>query len=194
MGIEIFFFCSVYSEHVCMIVLCSRLTMVVFICPVTTCNLRFKQHAKLADHWRRIHVKTVKLQSCVGCRQTFRTINKAVAHIKKSGKEHWVKEICVTNRNFLDPVDINFEDFKTEKTPREIAAEERRAKALAFVPETAILYGRSGNAINRDEEVVLRDGHFVRQRKVSERKNYLLPPQEPEILDYNDDYLSFTPE
>ena len=94
------------------------------------------------------------LRTCVGCRQTFRTKNKAVTHIETSGQEHWIKEIRVTNHNFLDLVNVKFEDFKTEKTTREIVAEERRAKALAFVPKTAILYSRSSNAMNRDEEVI----------------------------------------
>ena len=162
--------------------------MVVFICPVRPCQQRFKRHAKLAEHWRRVHVKTVKLQSCVWCSKTFRTVNKAVAHIRQTGKQHWVKEISVTNREFIDPNEIKFEDFKTEKSPREIAADERRAKAN--VPEAAVLYGRSGNAVNRDEEVVmLEDGRFMRQRKVSERKKHLLSPFEPVVLDYVDEYM-----
>ena len=82
-----------------------------------------------------------------------------------------------------DPNEIKFEDFKIEKSPRGIAAEERRAN----VPVAAVLYGRSGNAVNRDEEVVmLEDG---RQRKVSERKKNLLSPFEPVVLGYVDEYI-----
>ena len=111
-----------------------------------------------------------------------------MAHIRQTGKQHWIKEISVTNREFIDPKEIKFEDFKTEKSPREIAADERRAKAN--VPEAAVLYGHSGNAVNRDEEVVmLEDGRFMRQRKVSERKKHLLSPFEPVVLDYVDEYM-----
>ena len=67
----------------------------------------------MAEHWRREHVKMVKQQSCVWCSKTFRTVNKAVAHIRQTGKQQWVKEISV-NREFIDPNEIKFEDFKTK--------------------------------------------------------------------------------
>ena len=161
--------------------------MVVFICPVRACGQRFKGHARLAEHLRRVHVQMSKLQSCVHCKHTFRTVNKAASHIRQSEKEHWLKEISFTNRQFIDPGSIKFQDFKTEKTPREIAAEERRAKAN--VPEAEVLYGRSGITVNRDEEVVmLQDGRFMRQRKVSERKRHLLlSPVKTVVLDYFDE-------
>ena len=69
--------------------------MVVFICPVRACGQRFRGHAKLAEHLRRIHVQMVKLQSSVHCKQTFRMVNKAASHIRQSGKRHWLKEISV---------------------------------------------------------------------------------------------------
>ena len=128
----------------------------------------------------------VKQQSCVWCSKTFRTVNKAVAHIRQTGKQQWVKEISV-NREFIDPNEIKFEDFKTEKSPREMAADERRAKAN--VPEAAVMYGQSGNAVNRDKEVlILEDGRFMR-RKVSEQKKHLLSPFEPVVLNYVDEYI-----
>ena len=164
--------------------------MVVFVCPLRACGQQFKRYAKLAEHWRRVHIQTVKLQRCVHCQQTFRTANKAASHIRQSGKQRWLKAISVTNRQFIDPGSIKFQDFKTEKTPREIAAEERRAKAN--VPQAEVLYGRSGIAVNRDEEaVMLQYGQFMRQRKVSERKRHLLlSPAEPAVLDYFDEYMS----
>ena len=116
------------------------------------------------------------------------SIIKVMAHIRQTGKQHWVKEISVTNREFIDPNEIKFEDFKTEKLPQETAADELQAKAN--VPEAPVLYGRSGNAVNRDEEVVmLEEGRFMRQRKVSERKKHLFSPFEPVVLDYVDEYM-----
>ena len=82
--------------------------MVVFMCPVRACGQRFKGHAKLAEHWRRVHVQMVKLQSCVHCKQTFGTVNKAASHIRQSGKQHWLKEISVTHRQFIDLGSIKF--------------------------------------------------------------------------------------
>ena len=40
-----------------------------------------------------------------------------------------------------------------QKSPRKIAADERWAKAN--VPEAAVMYGQSGNAVNRVEEVLI---------------------------------------
>ena len=73
-----------------------------------------------------------------------------------------------------------------ELSPREVAAEERRRKAVNHGAE--VLYHSSGDSVNRDEEVVmLEDGRFTRQGKVSERKRHLLlSPAKPTILDYND--------
>ena len=60
----------------------------------------------------------------------------------------------------------------------------------ANVPEAAVMYGQSGNAVNRVEEVlILEDGRFMRQRKVSEQKKHLLSPFEPVVLNYVDEYI-----
>ena len=86
----------------------------------------------------------------------------------------------------MDPFQARFNQHTKELTPREVAAEERRK---AITPGAEVLYYSSGVSVNRDEEVVmLEDGRFMRQRKVSERKRHLLlSPAEPTILDYNDD-------
>ena len=93
----------------------------------------------------------------------------------------------VRNKNFIDPFQARFNQHTKELTPREVAAEERRRKAIT--PGAEVLYYSSGVSVNRNEEVVmLEDGRFMRQRKVSERKRHLLlSPAEPTILDYNDD-------
>lgn len=70
-------------------------------------------------------------------------------HIRRIGKRHWVKEISVTNREFFYPKEIKFEDFETKKLPQGIAAE---------------------------EVVMLEDGRFMRQRKMSEHRKHLLSP------------------
>ena len=87
----------------------------------------------------------------------------------------------------MDPGQTKFNEHTKELSPREVAAEERRLKAVT--PGAEVLYHSTGDSVNRDEEVImLEDGRFMRQRKVSERKRHLLlSPAEPTILDYNDD-------
>ena len=86
----------------------------------------------------------------------------------------------------MDTGQARFDQHTKELSPREVAAEERKRKAIT--PGAEVLYHSSGDSLNRDEEVImLVDGRFMRQWKVSERKRHLLSPAEPTILDYNDD-------
>ena len=87
----------------------------------------------------------------------------------------------------MDTGQARFDQHTRELSPREVAAEERRRKAVT--PGAEVLYHSSGDSVNWDEKVImLEDGRFMGQWKVSERKRHLLlSPAEPTILDYNDD-------
>ena len=161
--------------------------MVLFVCPVVACPLKLKGHKKLSEHWRKTHERHITLYTCTKCKKTFSLSTKAAAHLRQAGSQHWSREIQVTNRNYMDPGRTRFNEHTKELSPREVAAQERRLKAVT--PGAEVLYHSTGDSVNRDEEVImLEDGRFMRQRKVSERKRHLLlSPAEPTILDYNDD-------
>ena len=164
------------TKHLsCTYTLTTRLTMALFVYSVPAFRL-FKGSKKLLEHWRKIHERLTKLYTCTNCKKTFSSSSKAAAQLCQAGSQHWRKEIEVRNKNFMDPFQARFNQHTKELTPREVAAEERRK---AITPGAEVLYYSSGVSANRDEEVVmLEDGRFMRQRKVSERKRHLLqnPP------------------
>lgn len=163
-------------------------TMVCFVCPVRGCESRYSGFRKMVEHWRLRHERTVKLHSCVHCKKTFRTRNLGKAHTYRLGNQHWVQEIRVSNMDFVNPGTVTLANIIRELSPREKAAEERRANAI--VPGAELLVGRSGNSVNRDEEVVMEvDGTMIRQRKLSANaKKRLCSPAEPVVLDYFDEF------
>ena len=150
--------------------------MVLFICPVPACRLKFKGSKKLSENWRKMHERLLKLYTCTKCKKTFSLSSKATAHLRQVGSQHWSREIKVTNRNFMDPGQsrLCYQHTK-ELSPREVAAEER--KMTFVVPGAEVLYHSSGDSVNRDEEVVMfEDGCSMRERKVWGRKRHLWSP------------------
>ena len=68
----------------------------------------------------------------------------------------------------MDPGQARFDQHTKELSPREVAAEERKRKAITGGAE--VLYHSSGDSVNRDEEVIMLEiGCFMLQWKVSER-------------------------
>ena len=55
----------------------------------------------------------------------------------------------MSNRNFIDHRQSRFNQLTKELSPREVAAEEKRKKAV--VPGTEVFYHSSGELVNRDE-------------------------------------------
>ena len=139
--------------------------MVLYVCPVVACPLKLNGYKKFLEHWRKMHERHITLYTCTRCKKTFSLSTKAAAHIRQAGSQHWSREIGVTNRNFMDPGQTRFNEHTKELSPREVAAEERRLKAIA--PGAEVLYHSKGDSVKRDEEVImLKDGRFMRQRKV----------------------------
>ena len=75
----------------------------------------------------------------------------------------------------MDPGQSGFNQHTKELSPREVAAEEKKRKAIT--PGVEVLYHSSGDSVNRDEEVVMfEDGCFMREWILWDRKRHLLSP------------------
>ena len=77
--------------------------MVLLVCPIPACWLKFKGSKKLSEHWRKMQERLLTLYTFRKCKKTFSYTSKAAPLLRQVRSQHWSKEIEVTNRNFMDP-------------------------------------------------------------------------------------------